>query len=66
MIDYFIKNKFYLKLYYDLEQTKVLQKRIILKGNVKKKIFKKIKRIYEIVIDGASSTYFFCLIVLNK
>ena len=66
MFDYFIKNKFYLKLYYYLEPTKVLKKRIILKGNVKKKIFKKIKRIDEIVIDRASSTYFFCLIVLNK
>ena len=66
MFDYFNKNKFYLKLYHYLEQTKVLKKRIILKGNVKKKIFKKIKRIDEIVIDRASSTYFFCLIVLNK
>ena len=43
MFDYFIKNKFYLKLYYNLEPTKVLKKRIILKGNVKKKIFKKNK-----------------------
>ena len=46
MFDYFIKNKFYLKLYYYLEPTKVLKKRIILKGNVKQKIFKK-NRTYE-------------------
>jgi len=46
-----LKNKFYLKLYYYLKPAKVLKKRIILKGNVKQKIFKKIERMNEIVIN---------------